>query len=779
MEDVKKLLGLLNQVDGFAKGGGVTGGGNILSGSLAQVSTVAPPASALAVAGKLVGTGLSSIAGIAGGMSQMMPDVAATIGRASGFYGAAVAAGGIMGSGGIEQRTRLGLGQFQTSPGSSAAVAAMLAGRGMVPGSSTFSQTVTSVGQAARYLNMPNQVAASAIEGLTSGSTSGMMMRNFGVFTSNPVTGQAMSQGQIFEQLATRFLGGRTTTVERTMESLRRGNLGSNIRNSGLDSAQQALLSQYMIDRARGINMDLSNPNAISDAMARNEAAGISNPLLDSMRLSSKQDELMGYATEEYRKGVKDATDALIYLSDNAVKPLIDSMGRFKATMDTFFGSNIGAGLGNAVGAGIGGALGGAAILGGMRGAGKGGVPSSGKGPGGRGGFKMGAGGPVALVAGLAGSTIGNAVAAGSETGSMQSKLGTALSYGSTGAGIGAMVGSVIPGLGTGIGAAIGGTIGAGVGFFTGGGGAAYAGNMSGGGSLAGNINPGSAGSSWTGGFGERRYYGTHQGIDIPLAEGTKVFAAADGKVVAAQSGSGPRSYGLYVKIQHSDKYSTFYAHLSRIDVSVGQEVSKGQIIGLSGNTGFSTGPHLHFGLFRNGSAIDPTGFVSDDLTGGVERYSAANNGGKGKKGSSSTGGGIVDLVVNPGASLTSATSAISVSSSGVKGRSLTSSAIVGATMKGGITGLSSPVLGSLGSGTASNSQSGSGGGLDVFVPVSFQSSSSQPYALGHSDSGGSKNTVVINLSVAQATETEARRFAKIVKGYIEEDSTLDRIGRK
>jgi murein DD-endopeptidase MepM/ murein hydrolase activator NlpD len=789
-QQIEKLLGLLGQIDGFAKGGGVTGGGNFLSGSLASVSTVAPGASGLAVANKLVGTGLTTIAGVMGGASQMMPDVAMTIGRASGFYGAAVASGGDRGGRGmstaeLDRGMRLGLGQFQNIPGGSAKVAGLLAGRGMMPGSATFSQTVTSVGQAARYLNMPNDVAASAIEGLTSGPTSGMMMRNFGVFTSNPVTGEAMSQGQIFEQLATRMLGGRETSVERTMDSLRRGNLGSNIRNSGMDPAQQALFSQYMIDRARGVNMDLSDPNAISDAIARNNAAGISNPLLDSMRLTSKNDELMSYATEEYQKGITEATDALIMLSDTAVKPLIDSMGMFKATLDTFFGSNVGAGAGNALASLAGGALAGGMVLGGMRGAGKGSTPASGKTPGGKGGgFKMRAGGPIGLVAGLAGNVAGNLISGGSEQGSVQSKLGSAISYGATGAGFGAMLGSFIPGPGTAIGAAIGGVAGLAYGAFVGGQESAYAGNSSGGGSLTGNINPGSAGSGWKGGFGEKRYYGSHQGIDIPLAEGTKVYAAASGKVIAAQSGSGPMSYGLYVKIQHSDKYVTFYAHLSRIDVSVGQEVAEGQLIGLSGNTGFSTGPHLHFGLFRNGTAIDPSGYVGNDLTGGVEKYAASNNGGKSKKGVASTGGSIVDRVVSPGASLTSANSAISVTTSGVKGRSLTSSAVVGSTMKGGITGLSSPVLGSMGAGTASNTQStGSGGGLDVFVPVSFSSTvagrnQNTMVLEGHS-SGGSVNNVSINVSVAQATETEARRFAKMVKQYLEDDKTFDRIGRK
>jgi murein DD-endopeptidase MepM/ murein hydrolase activator NlpD len=454
--------------------------------------------------------------------------------------------------------------------------------------------------------------------------------------------------------------------------------------------------------------------------------------------------------------------------------------------MDTFFGSNIGAGLGNALGSLGGGLIGGATILGGMRGAGKGGVPASAKTPGGKGGgFKMRAGGPIGLAAGLAGGMVGNAVSAGSEMGSVQSKVGNAISYGATGAGIGAMIGSVFPGAGTAIGAAIGGVAGVAYGAFTGGVDAAYASNSSSGGSLTGNINPGSAGAAWSGSFGEKRYYGSHQGIDIPLAEGTKVYAAAAGKVTAAQSGAGARSYGLYVKIKHSDKYETLYAHLSRIDVSVGQEVSEGQQIGLSGNTGFSTGPHLHFGLYRNGSAIDPSGYVGGDLTGGVEKYAASNNGGKNKKSVPSTGGSIVDRVVTPGASLTSATSAISVSTSGVKGRSLSSSAVVGSAMRGGITGLSSPVLGSLGGGTASNTQpSGSGGGLDVFVPVSFASTAAgraQNTSVLENHGGGnvSRNNVNINVTVAQATETEARRFAKIVKQYIEEDTTFDRIGRK
>ena len=780
INDVKKLLGLLNQVDGFAQGSGGSGGGNRLSGALATVSTIAPSAtSKLQTATSLIGTGLTTAAGMAGGISSMMPDVASTIGRQGAYYGAGIQSGGRFSTSQLDRTMRLGLGQFQTSEGASARVAAMLTGRGMMPGSAIFTKTVNATANAARYLNMPNEVAASALENLTSGATSANMMRNFGVFTSNPATGQAMGQGQIFEQLAQRFLGGRTTTVERTMESLRRGNLGSNIRNSGLDGAQQAMLSQYMIDRARGVNMDLSSNTAIADAEQRNKDAGIENPFLNSYKVSSRQDELMSVATPEYLKGLEDSTAALMGLADIVEDTLIPSFGRLKSFIDTFSGNNMGAGALTVGASALGGGLAGAGILG-RSGMGKGG---------GKGGFigSMGKGGSIASIAAtLGGGLLGGAVTGGAAQGSAQSKLGNAIGTGASWAGMGAMVGSVVPGLGTGLGALIGGGLGALYGAFTGGQESAYASNLSGGGSAVGNISPGASGAAWSGGFGEQRYYGAHQGIDIPLAEGTKVFAAADGKVSAAQSGSGERSYGLYVKIKHSDKYETLYAHLSRIDVTVGQQVTKGQPIGLSGNTGFSTGPHLHFGLYKNGSAVDPSGYISDDLTGGVEKYSAGNNGGKKKPGTSSTSGSILDLVVNPGASISSATSSILVTSSGVKGRSMTTSSVVAAGMSGGITGLSSPVLGSMGGSPSSNTrQGGAGGGLDVFLPTTFSSTSAYSredsgMSLGTSSSNSrSGNNVTINVSIAKASEAEAKRLAKMVKEHLEEDKMLDRIGAR
>ena len=68
--------------------------------------------------------------------------------------------------------------------------------------------------------------------------------------------------------------------------------------------------------------------------------------------------------------------------------------------------------------------------------------------------------------------------------------------------------------------------------------------------------------------------------------------------------------YGNYTCIQHSASLSTCYGHQSSISVSVGQNVSQGQVIGASGNTGHSTGPHLHFEVRINGSVVNPMGYL-------------------------------------------------------------------------------------------------------------------------------------------------------------------------
>lgn len=99
---------------------------------------------------------------------------------------------------------------------------------------------------------------------------------------------------------------------------------------------------------------------------------------------------------------------------------------------------------------------------------------------------------------------------------------------------------------------------------------------------------------------GERKL---HAGIDIGAPNGSTVVAAAGGTVVYAGWYSG---YGLAVVINHGDGIATLYAHHSSLSVSTGQKVGRGQRVGAVGSTGYSTGPHLHFEVRKNGTPVDP-----------------------------------------------------------------------------------------------------------------------------------------------------------------------------
>jgi murein DD-endopeptidase MepM/ murein hydrolase activator NlpD len=94
-----------------------------------------------------------------------------------------------------------------------------------------------------------------------------------------------------------------------------------------------------------------------------------------------------------------------------------------------------------------------------------------------------------------------------------------------------------------------------------------------------------------------------HSGIDLAAAEGTPVTAPQDG-VVSFSNWSG--GYGLLVAVEHASGVQTRYGHLSRVTVRPGQQVRKGQVLGLVGSTGRSTGPHLHYEIRHRGRAIDP-----------------------------------------------------------------------------------------------------------------------------------------------------------------------------
>jgi len=111
-------------------------------------------------------------------------------------------------------------------------------------------------------------------------------------------------------------------------------------------------------------------------------------------------------------------------------------------------------------------------------------------------------------------------------------------------------------------------------------------------------------------GFGNRVVLGRsefHSGIDIPAPTGTPIVAADAGTVVFAASRG---NFGLLLVICHGDGLYTYYAHLSRFGVTVGQEVRQGQTIGYVGTTGRVTGPHLHFEVVQGGRRLNPMNFL-------------------------------------------------------------------------------------------------------------------------------------------------------------------------
>lgn len=118
-------------------------------------------------------------------------------------------------------------------------------------------------------------------------------------------------------------------------------------------------------------------------------------------------------------------------------------------------------------------------------------------------------------------------------------------------------------------------------------------------------------------GFGYRIHpiYKTHKmhtGMDFTAPVGTDIYSTGNGKVIKAEY---DRGYGFHVIIDHGFGYQTLYGHMSKITVKQGQEIKRGEIIGLIGNSGTSTAPHLHYEVIKNGNKINPVNFYFNDLT--------------------------------------------------------------------------------------------------------------------------------------------------------------------
>ncbi len=107
--------------------------------------------------------------------------------------------------------------------------------------------------------------------------------------------------------------------------------------------------------------------------------------------------------------------------------------------------------------------------------------------------------------------------------------------------------------------------------------------------------------------------YKMHTGMDFTAPIGTDIYSTGDGVVVEADFSKG--GYGNHVVVDHGFGYQTLYGHMSKINVKKGQKISRGELLGVVGNTGTSTGPHLHYEVIKNGVKINPVNYYFNDLS--------------------------------------------------------------------------------------------------------------------------------------------------------------------
>lgn len=106
-----------------------------------------------------------------------------------------------------------------------------------------------------------------------------------------------------------------------------------------------------------------------------------------------------------------------------------------------------------------------------------------------------------------------------------------------------------------------------------------------------------------------------HAGVDFSAPQGTEIYATGNGKVVKVSKSK--TGYGNTIEIDHGYGYTTFYAHLKEYKIKKGEKVKRGQVIGIVGNTGKSTAPHLHYEVRKNGRTVNPIYHFFNDLTPG------------------------------------------------------------------------------------------------------------------------------------------------------------------
>lgn len=759
-----------NPLGGYGRGEGQinlgTSGRNTMANSLSSMTSTQIMSSGMRWnMGMSIAQGATqAFGGILAGGAMALPNVAATTGMAKNYFSASLMSGvNAQGLGNYMTRAMSGA---MTDPLGASRVAGNLSAMGFARvGSmaSSFENSVTATANLSKYMGIDNDTASMAIGGLASRSTSKSLMQNYGMFISNPVTGKKNTAGQTISQLGDMFLstaGGAKLSKEDVLKSLQSGFLGSNLEGSGLDATQQALVSQYMVSKVSGKKFDIDKAGGLSQVAG---AAG-ANPYSAEMQINSAQAGSMNAAIDAYIKGNNDAA-AAVTAFQGAITGFLQSpagqiIARGNAMVNTAMTDNAFQGLATAGGGLLNGALGigGAALMARGLGIGMGGAKAGagGVGKGSAGSVLKGALGKGLVGAGTAivGGMAGDAIKGENAQGSWQSKLGTAVSWGATGAGLGMMFGPWGAAIGGGIGAIAGGIMGGDESRVATGRTSETNGPIKLIHPVKGRI------SAKYGNRGGAHSGSPHLGIDYAVSVGTPVLAAAEGTVKSTggvakntYGSKGTRSYGLHVIIDHGGGYSTVYAHLSSIAVSAGQTVKQGQPVGNSGNTGYSTGPHLHFELRKNGQKIDP---------------SSALGGNYAENGSYSAQVGSQE-----------SSSQMYSPDSGVSGTDLLGGANTGTADKVSIP--SSYSGAKVGSGAATATASGSS------VGIGHGASTVGAVSVGSGMGGGPEptttksgpgNNVTIHLSLANASSAEAEKFAIMVKEYLEDDRLSSNMGR-
>jgi len=520
--------------------------------------------------------------GVIAGVAAAMPTAAEVMGSAGNYYGASLRSGG-MSRQAVRDATFGGLAGGVTSTLSSSTTSAILAARGIMPGSAQYNATVAQIGGAARYMNMANENAAVAMSGLTQGGFSAQLY-NMGISTYDAKTGQMRDQNQIFEQLHSRLTFGRPKmNAQDTMTSIQAGQLGFMMNSLGMSEDQKSMFSQFMLDKAGGKETNLS------------KLGYGDNPLKDKMRITTSDTSVLNKYEEPFLKGFEKAADLIV----NTVNPALENMAKQAGAAAGFLGglgeSRAGTGMGIAAGGILNGLMtAGSAVLGF-------GAASAFKEGGAKGVLKYGGG--LLKKGGKFLGRLGLGAAAYTGMEYLQGKMQVGPSWLRTGGNYAFDLaeGAIAGGLTAGPYGALAGTaataVGAGFnpyGDNRGGGSPGFGASFGGANGSSNAVSPITGGTVGTGygAKGSLWQSGSHTGDDYPCPVGTPVVAAMDGIVFNDNPGD---EYGKTVQIDHGNGFQTLYGHLSEVSVAVGANVKRGQVIGRSGDTGNVTGPHLHF----------------------------------------------------------------------------------------------------------------------------------------------------------------------------------------